>query len=160
MCIDVGDGYEVCGDIALHVRAGPLSGLPEIKLTENDLDDKLLSILELDEFYSMLAHNSIRLPDSSWSTPGIIVLPSICNFHGGPTQANEFCAIPIAKHLTPDDFFIRSWDGYGLTLKILPDGWTRCACGCLASSFSNNYCVGLIFQSALPQAQHIGCQAT
>ncbi|KAJ7930686.1 hypothetical protein B0H13DRAFT_2264055, partial [Mycena leptocephala] len=49
LCMDVGYGYESI-TANIHIVPGPFSELSEVKLTENDLGDKLLSILELDEF--------------------------------------------------------------------------------------------------------------
>jgi hypothetical protein len=148
LCMDIGNGYESCIDI---VRPGVHSKLPEVKLTENDLGDKLLSTLDLDEFYSMVVCGNTQYRNFSPSMSGTITLPSICNpccqwdcAHLGP---NGFCAIPTTKNLTPDDLYIESWHTINLPLEVLPTGWTRCAYGCFAPSFLNNCSVGLIIQS-------------
>ncbi|KAJ7930690.1 hypothetical protein B0H13DRAFT_1960871 [Mycena leptocephala] len=144
--MDVGNGYESCIDI---VRPGVHSKLPEVKLTEDDLGDKLLSTLELDEFYSLLAHSKLSFPKVSSSTSGTIILPSIYNPHWdrAHSKPNDCHAIPTEMHLTLDDLYIHPWYTGGLPLEVLPTGWTRCAYGCFAPSFSNNYSVGLIIQS-------------
>jgi hypothetical protein len=146
LCIDVGNGYESCMDT---VRPGGHSELPEVKLTEYDLGDKLLSTLGLDEFYSLLVCGSLDFLKFSSSTPGTIMLPSICNPYGerAHLRPDAFCAIPTAKHLTLDDIYIDSWHTDSLPSEVLPTGWTRCAYGCFAPSFSNNCSVGLIVQS-------------
>jgi hypothetical protein len=148
LCMDVGDGYESCIDI---VRPRAHSKLPEVKLTEYDLGDKLLSTLELDEFYSMVACGNARYPNSSPSMPGTVMLPSICNpccpWDCAHLKPNQFCAIPTAPHLTVDDLYIGPWYPSDLPQEVLPTGWTRCAYSCFAPSFLNNCSVGLIIQS-------------
>jgi hypothetical protein len=148
LCMDVGNGYERCMDI---VTLWPHSKLPEVKLTENDLGNKLLSTLELNEFYSMVARGDTRYLNSSPSMSGTITLPSICNpccqWDCVHLKPNHFCAIPTAKHLTVDDLYIGPWYTSDLPQKVLPTGWTRCAYGCFAPSFLNNCSVGLIIQS-------------
>jgi hypothetical protein len=125
--------------------------LPEVKLTENDLGDKLLSTLELDEFYSMIALGKIDFPKFPSSTPGTIMLPSIYNPHWdrAHSKPNDCHAIPTEKHLTLDDTHIGPWYNMymsGLLSEVLPTGWTRCAYGCFAPSFSNNCSVEWIIQ--------------
>jgi hypothetical protein len=144
LCMDVGNGYESCLGI---VRPWAHSELPEVKLTEYDLGDKLLSTLELDEFYSMVARFNTYL-NSSPSMPGTITLPSICNPYGDRihSKRDQFCAIPTAKHLTLNDLYTTSWHMGDLPQEFLPTGWTRCAYGCSAPSFPNNCSVGLIIQ--------------
>jgi hypothetical protein len=147
--MDVGNGYESCIDI---VRLGPHFELPEVKLTEYDLGDKLLYTLELDEFYSLLAHGKIGFHKFLSSTPGTIMLPSIYNPHWdrAHSKPNDLHAIPTEKHLTLDDLYIGSWYNMcksDLPQEVLPTGWTQCAYGCFALSFSNNCSVGLIIQS-------------
>jgi hypothetical protein len=146
LCMDVGNGYESCIGI---VRPGAHSKLPEVKLTEYDLGDKLLSTLELDEFYSLLACANTGFFKFSSSTLGTIILPSIYNPHWdrAHSKPNQLCAIPTAKHLTVDHIYIGPW--YNMYTGDLPQetGWTRCAYGCFALSFSNNCSVGLIMQS-------------
>ncbi|KAJ7826339.1 hypothetical protein B0H13DRAFT_2680710 [Mycena leptocephala] len=128
LCMDVGNGYESCVGI---VRPGAHSKLPEVKLTEYDLGDKLLSTLELDEFYSMVACGNARYPKSSPTIAGTISLPSICNsYDRAYFKPNEFCAIPTTKHLTLDDLYIGSWwnmyaSDLPLPQEVLPTGWTR-----------------------------------
>ncbi|KAJ7846528.1 hypothetical protein B0H13DRAFT_104973 [Mycena leptocephala] len=131
-------------------------GLPEncvwmlaMGMNQNDLGDKLLSTLELDEFYSLLAHGKFSFPEFLSSTPGTIILPSIYNPHRdrAHSKPNDLHAIPTEKHLTVDDLYIPPWYTGGLPQEVLPTGWTRCAYGCFAPSFSNNCSVGLIIQS-------------
>jgi hypothetical protein len=134
LCVDVGNGYESClGIVRPWAHPGPHSELPEIKLADNDLADKLLSTLELDDLYSMVAWFNTHL-NSSPSMPGTITLPSICNPYGDRTHSkrDQFCAIPTAKHITHNDLYIDSWHTSDLPLEVLPTGWTRCAYGCFA----------------------------
>jgi hypothetical protein len=154
LCMDVGNGHESCLHIADSVRLGLPSKLPEVKLTESDLSDKLLCTLELDEFYSLLARRNTHYLNSSPSMSGTITLPSICNpccqWNCAHLKLNDHYAIPIEKHLTLDDLYIGSWYNVymsDLLQEVLPTGWTRCAYGCFAPSFSNNCSVGLIIQS-------------
>jgi hypothetical protein len=149
--MDVGSGYESIIASIHHVPVS-LSKLPEVKLTENDLGDKLLSSLELDEFYSLLAHSKFFFAKFSSSTPGTIILPSIYNPHWdrAHSKPNDLHAIPTEKHLTLDDLDIGSWCSMytgDLPQEVLPTGWTRCAYSCFAPSFLNNCSVGLIIQS-------------
>jgi hypothetical protein len=140
LCMDVGSGYESCIDT---VRPQAHSKLPEVKLTEYDLGDKLLSTLELDEFYSLVAcgyTNYHRFPPS---ISGTITLPSICS----PCCPWYCVTIPTTKKFTPDDLYIQPWNMYGSPSEVLPTGWTWCAYSCFAPSFSNNCSVGLIIQS-------------
>jgi hypothetical protein len=135
LCMDIGNGYELCIDI---VRPGEHSKLPEVKLTEYDLGDKLLSTLELDEFYSLLACGKIGFPKIPSSTPGTIMLPSIYNPHWdrAHSKTNDLHPIPTAMHLTLDDLYIGLWyNAYtgGLPQEVLPTGWTRCAYGCFCT---------------------------
>ncbi|KAJ7901351.1 hypothetical protein B0H13DRAFT_773463 [Mycena leptocephala] len=113
LCMDVGNGYESCFNI---VTPWPHSKLPEVKLTEYDLGDKLLSTLELDEFYSLLAHSKISSPKFSLLTLGTIILPSICNpyWDRAHSKPNDLHAIPTEKHLTVDDLYIPPWYTGGL----------------------------------------------
>ncbi|KAJ7846534.1 hypothetical protein B0H13DRAFT_2093139 [Mycena leptocephala] len=143
--MDVGNGYESC--LSVLRPGGPHSKLPEVKLTENDLGDKLLSTLELDEFYSLLVQNKITKFSSS--TPGTIILPSIYNPHWDRVHSkpNDCHAIPTEKHLTLDDLHIFPWYTSDSPQEVLSTGWTRCAYGCFAPSFSNNCSVGLSIQS-------------
>jgi hypothetical protein len=149
--MDVGHGYESCANTIPSLGLWPHSELPEVKLTENDLGDKLLSILELDEFYSMVAQHNTHYLDSSLSMSGTIVLPSICNpccqWDYAHLKLNDLHAIPTEKHLTLDDLYIGSWHMGILPCEVLSTGWTRCACCCFSPSFSNNCSVGLIIQS-------------
>jgi hypothetical protein len=146
--MDVGNGYESIAASAPYLLEA-YSGLPEVKLTEYDLGDKLLSTLELDEFYSMVAYSHSPFPTFASSTAESIPLPSICNPYGDRihSKRDQFCAIPTAKTLTLDDLHIGPWYPSDLPLEVLPTGWTRCAYGCLAPSFLNNCSVGLIIQS-------------
>jgi hypothetical protein len=135
--MDVGNGYESIMSSIRYVL-GPPSELPEVKLTENDLGDKLLSNLELDEFYSMLARNAMSCPKFSRSTPGTIMLPSIYNPHWdrAHSKTNDLHPIPTAMHLTLDDLYIGSWCNVymgDLPQEVLPTGWTRCAYGCFCT---------------------------
>ncbi|KAJ7826346.1 hypothetical protein B0H13DRAFT_2290521 [Mycena leptocephala] len=127
LCMDVGSGYGLCADIAPSLRPWPHFELPEVKLTEYDLGDKLLSTLELNEFYSLLARGNTGLLNFSLSTPGTIMLPSIHNPHGDRTHSkpNDYHAIPTEKHLTPDDLYISPWYTRDLPQEVLPTGWTR-----------------------------------
>ncbi|KAJ7901326.1 hypothetical protein B0H13DRAFT_773138 [Mycena leptocephala] len=124
LCMDVGNGYESCVGI---VRPGGHSKLPEVKLTEYDLGDKLLSTLELNEFYSMVACGNSSFLKFSSSTPGTIMLPSIHNPHGDRThsKSNDLHAIPTENHLTPNDSYISPWYTSDLSQEVLPTGWTR-----------------------------------
>jgi hypothetical protein len=145
--MDVGNGYKLCTDI---VRPGVHSELPEVKLTEYDLGDKLLATLELDEFYSLLARANTGFFKFS-STRGTIILPSIYNPHWdrAHSEPNDLHAIPTEKHLTLDDTYIGPWYNMytGCALpEVLPTGWTRCAYGCFALSFSNNRSIEWIIQ--------------
>jgi hypothetical protein len=146
--MDVGNGYESCGDL---VRPGVCSKLPAVNLTEYDLGDKLLSTLELDEFYSLLACSKIGFPKFLSSTPGTIMLPSIYNPHWdrAHSKPNDLHAFPTEQHLTLDDLHIFPWYTSDSPQEVLPTGWTRCAYGCFAPSFSNNCSVGLIMQSVI-----------
>jgi hypothetical protein len=148
LCIDVGDGYDSIAAIALYVP-WLHSELPEVKLTENDLGDKLIYTLELDEFYSLLTRGNIGFLNFSSSTPGTIMLPSIRSPYGDPAHfhSNELCAIPTAKNFTHNDSYIDSWHTDDLPQAVLPPGWTRCAYGYFAPSCPNNCSVGLIIQS-------------
>ncbi|KAJ7930790.1 hypothetical protein B0H13DRAFT_881676 [Mycena leptocephala] len=125
LCMDVGNGYESCVHI---VRPGVHSKLPEVKLTEYDLVDKLLSTLGLDEFYSMVTWFSTYL-NSSPLMPGTITLPSICNpcfpWDRAHLKLNNLHAIPTTKHLTVDDLYINPWYTSDLPPEVLPTGWTR-----------------------------------
>lgn len=144
LCMDVGNGYESIAD-SIQARPAPLFELSEVKLTENDLGDKLLSTLELNEFYSLLAwYNTYNL-NSSPSTPGTITFPSFCNpccpWDRAHLKPNDLHAIPTEKHLTLDDLYIGSWWNMytgDLPQEVLSTGWTRCAYGCFAPSFLNN----------------------
>ncbi|KAJ7930773.1 hypothetical protein B0H13DRAFT_2264091 [Mycena leptocephala] len=109
------------------VRPGVHSKLPEVKLTENDLGDKLLSTLELDEFYSLLVYNHTRWLRWASSTPETIVLPSIRNPSCDPAhfKPNDLHAFPTEKHLTLDDSDISPWYTNDLPQEVLPTGWTR-----------------------------------
>jgi hypothetical protein len=109
--MDVGNGYKSIATSIHHYVPGPPSELSEVKLTEYDLGNKLLSTLELDEFYSLLAHSKISFPRFSSSTPGTIILPSIYNPHWdrAHSKPNDCHAIPTKKHLTLDDLYIGSW---------------------------------------------------
>jgi hypothetical protein len=146
----VGNGYGLI-TASIHTVPVPLSELPEVKLTEYDLGEKLSSILELDEFYSIVACYPRGFPEFSRRTPKTIMLPSIYNPHWDrDSKPNDLHAIPTEKHLTLDDLYIGSWyDMYksDLPQEVLPTGWTRCACGCFAPSFSNNWSIDLIIQS-------------
>jgi hypothetical protein len=128
LCMDVGNGY---GSImaSIHYVPGSLSELSEVKLTENDLADKLLTTLELDEFYSLLAHSKLSFPKFPSSTPGTIMLPSIYNPHWDRAhlKPNDLHAIPTEKHLTLNDLYIHPWYTSDLPQEVLPTGWTRCA---------------------------------
>ncbi|KAJ7930770.1 hypothetical protein B0H13DRAFT_881342 [Mycena leptocephala] len=124
LCMDVGNGYELCGSIV-----GPRahSELSEVKLTEYDLGDKLLYTLELNEFYSLLACSNTSFLNFSSSTLGTIILPSIYNPHWDRAHfmPNDLHAIPTEKHLTVDDLYIPPWYTGGLPQEVLPTGWTR-----------------------------------
>jgi hypothetical protein len=158
LCMDVGNGDQPCGLNTFPVRLYVRTELPEFKLTEGDLRHKLLSTLGLDDFYCILLHDDTRWLRWASSTPETIILPSIRNPSCNPAhfEPNEFCAIPTAKHLTPDAFFIGSWYTDDLPLEVLPTGWTRCACGCFPLPFSNNRSIGLTIQSVAIET-HIGC---
>ncbi|KAJ7930767.1 hypothetical protein B0H13DRAFT_1858567 [Mycena leptocephala] len=126
LCMDVGNGYEPIG-ASVPYLLGAYSGLPEVKLTEYDLGDRLLSTLELDEFYSLLVRVRISFPKFSSSTPGTIILPSIYNPHRDRAhfKPNDCHAIPTEMHLTLDDLYIHPWYTGGLPQEVLPTGWTR-----------------------------------
>jgi hypothetical protein len=148
LCMDVGNGYEPCGDVVPSPRFWTPE-MPSLKLTENDLAGKLKCTLELDEFYSLLTRGNRAFLQISSSTPGTITAPSIYNpnCNHAHFEPDGFCAIPTAKHLTVDDLYIDSWSTSNLPQEVLPTGWTRCASGCSAPSFSNNCSAGLIIQS-------------
>jgi hypothetical protein len=153
LCMDLGSGYESIIASIHHVPV-LLSKLPEVKLTENDLGDKLLSTLELDEFYSLLACDMIGIPKFLSSTPGTIMLPSIDNPHWdrAHSKPNDLHAILTEKHLTLDDLYIGSWYNVyesDLPQEVLPTGWTQCAYGCFSPSFSNNCSIEWIIQIVL-----------
>ncbi|KAJ7826354.1 hypothetical protein B0H13DRAFT_2440826 [Mycena leptocephala] len=124
LCMDVGNGYDSCIEI---VRPRAHSKLPEVKLTEYDLGDKLLSTLELDEFYSLLACSKISFPKFLSSTPGTIMLPSIYNprWDRAHFKPNDLHAFPTEKHLTLDDLHISPWYTSDSPQEVLPTGWTR-----------------------------------
>ncbi|KAJ7798833.1 hypothetical protein B0H13DRAFT_2297998, partial [Mycena leptocephala] len=111
----------------LHCEARGTFKLPEVKLTEYDLGDKLLSTLELNEFYSMVAYSHSPFPTFASSTAESIPFPSICNAYGDHihSKRDQFCAIPTAKHLTHNDLYIDLWHTSDLPLEVLPTGWTR-----------------------------------
>jgi hypothetical protein len=149
LCIDVGSGYESCAQSV----GPPHFELPEVKLTEYDLGDKLLSTLELNEFYSLVAQRYAHYLRSSPSISGTIMLPSIynpcCQWDCAHLKLNDLHAIPTTKHLTVDDLYIGSWYNVytsDLPQEVLSTGWTRCAYGCFAPSFSNDCSVELIIQ--------------
>ncbi|KAJ7901345.1 hypothetical protein B0H13DRAFT_1883112 [Mycena leptocephala] len=124
LCMDVGNGYESCLNF---LTSGAHFELPEVNLTEYDLGDKLLSTLELDEFYSMVACNTTHYLNSSPSMSGTIMLPSIHNPHGDRThsKSNDLHAIPTEKHLTLDDLHIFPWYTSDSPQEVLPTGWKR-----------------------------------
>jgi hypothetical protein len=158
LCMDVGNGYESCANTIPFFRPWPRSELPSFKLTANNQGDKLISTLELDEFYSMVAYSHSPFPTFASSTAESIPFPSICNpyWDRAHSKPNGLHAIPTEKHLTVDDLYIAPWYTGGLPQEVLPTGWTRCAYGCFAPSFSNNCSVGLIIQSVT----HVCSQST
>ncbi|KAJ7930704.1 hypothetical protein B0H13DRAFT_1858515 [Mycena leptocephala] len=126
LCMDVGNGYEPCGDVVPSPRFWTPE-MPSLKLTENDLAGKLKCTLELDEFYSLLTRGNRAFLQISSSTPGTITAPSIYNpnCNHAHFEPDGFCAIPTAKHLTVDDLYIDSWSTSNLPQEVLPTGWTR-----------------------------------
>jgi hypothetical protein len=92
------------------------------KLTENDLTGKLLSALNLDEFYTILDYppSGRIILSSALKT---IVLPSIC------VDGEEFSTFPFTNHPIPSDTLLGGWSLFGrdcFPSKVMPTGWTRC----------------------------------
>ncbi|KAJ6578286.1 hypothetical protein B0H19DRAFT_1230086 [Mycena capillaripes] len=124
LCVDVGNGDQLA---SLFPPWLVHRDLPSINFTDNDLDDKLLSRLKLDEFYDLLAYafcDSIKLS----SAPRTITLPSLCRIPDPGADFNadaEIPAIPIVNHFTPFSIYVNSWSSYAFPVEAMPTGWAR-----------------------------------
>ncbi|KAJ6596427.1 hypothetical protein DFH09DRAFT_1407646 [Mycena vulgaris] len=124
LCVDVGNGDQLA---SLFPPWLVHRELPSINFTDNDLDDKLLSRLKLDEFYDLLAYafgDSIKLS----SAPRTITLPSLCRIPDPGADFNaeaEIPAIPIVNHFTPFSICVNSWSSYAFPVETMTTGWTR-----------------------------------
>ncbi|KAJ6563962.1 hypothetical protein B0H19DRAFT_74453 [Mycena capillaripes] len=124
LCVNVGNGEELIGIFFMwHVR----TKFPSIKFTENDLDDKLLSRLKLDDLYHLLTRHYTWDVAHFSSTLGTIMLPSLCRIPdpGADFDATEISAIPIANHFTPSSIYVESWYSRTFQVETLATGWTR-----------------------------------
>ncbi|KAJ7812914.1 hypothetical protein B0H13DRAFT_500824 [Mycena leptocephala] len=125
LCLDIGDGDEQCMNLWPALTGFVFAPLPSLKLTENELHNKLLHALKFDEFYIMFAHDTdhfYNFPSSAEAIklPSILILSDCVNF-----KSHQLLTIPFPNHFTPDEIHMLSWTGFRLKNKVMPTGWTR-----------------------------------
>ncbi|KAJ6452211.1 hypothetical protein C8R45DRAFT_1040897 [Mycena sanguinolenta] len=76
LCLNIGDGYQ--SYMRIFSIPPNMRKLPSFKLTENDMHNKLLLILELDQFYSLPIPSIWSRHGLLPSTAGTVALPSVC----------------------------------------------------------------------------------
>lgn len=136
LCLNIGDGYQ--SYMRIFSIPPNMRKLPSFKLTENDMHNKLLSTLELDQFYTLPIPSIWDRHGLLSSTTGTVALPSVCitpDRHADRKfNWNELTPIHLTNfHLSLSDVFLNSWHRrLDLPIDVPSTGWTRCVSLCPA----------------------------